>query len=72
MGKQKDLAGIGQRWSGWARIISTAITALAFLVGLCGVGNLLYDRIWQRKELAYTILPTYNLGGQTFTGSADV
>jgi len=64
MNEQRGLANIGQRWSGWARIIGTAV-ALAALLGL---GTVFYNEVWQSRVLTYTILPTYDLGNQFFTG----
>jgi len=64
MNEQRDFASIGQRWSGWAKIIGTAV-ALAALLGL---GTVFYSEVWQSKVLTYTILPTYDLGNQSFTG----
>jgi len=64
MSEQKDFAAIGQRWSGWAKIIGVVIS----LVALLGFGTFFYDEVWYKKELTYTILPTYDLGDQAFSG----
>lgn len=60
----QSIAEFGQRWSGWARILGTAIA----LAALLGVGTLFYDRVWQSKVLTYTVLPNYDLGDQVFSG----
>ena len=64
MADKPDLAEVGKRWSGLARILG-AIIALAILV--LG-GGFFYNEIWLSKELVFTILPTYDLGEQAFSG----
>ncbi len=64
MSEERDTAGFGQRWGGWAGIIG----AVFGLLTLLGVGTFLYNEVWQSKVLTYTILPTYDLGTQAFTG----
>jgi len=64
MNEQRDFASIGQRWSGWAKIIGTVVA----LAALFGFGTFFYNEVWQSKVLTYTILPTYDLGNQLFTG----
>ena len=57
-------AEFGNRWSGWAKIIATVVALLALL----GLGSFIYNDIWQKKSLTYTILPSYDLGKQAFSG----
>jgi hypothetical protein len=64
MGNEEGLAEIGQRWSGWAKILGTVIA----LIALLGGGSFLYNEVWQSKVLVYTILPNYDLGGRVFSG----
>lgn len=64
MSQQRDFAAIGQRWSGWAKIVGTLIA----LAALLGFGGFFYNEVWQSKMLTYTILPSYDLGDQAFSG----
>jgi hypothetical protein len=59
-----EIAEFGNRWSGWAKIIGTVVALLAVL----GVGSFFYNEVWQKKSLTYTILPSYDLGEQAFSG----
>jgi hypothetical protein len=71
MSEQKGLAAFGKKWSGCARILGAGTALVAACItcaGLLGVGNFLYNEVWQSKLLVYTVLPYYDLGGQTFTG----
>ena len=58
------IAAFGDRWGGLAKVIGTVVTILIFL----GVGSFIYNDVWQKKSLTYTILPSYDLGKQAFSG----
>ena len=58
------IAEFGNRWSGWAKIVASVVSILIFL----GVGSFIYNEVWQKKSLTYTILPSYDLGEQAFSG----
>ena len=58
------IAEFGNRWSGWAKIVGSVVSILIFL----GVGSFIYNEVWQKKSLTYTILPSYDLGEQAFSG----
>ncbi len=60
----RDIAGIGERWKGWGTIASAIIAFVVLLLG----GGFFYNEVWKSKVLTYTILPTYDLGNQAFTG----
>jgi hypothetical protein len=61
---KKDIANIGERWKAWAAIVSAIVALGVLLLG----GGFFYNEIWLSKILTYTILPTYDLGKQAFTG----
>jgi hypothetical protein len=48
-------------WVGLAGVVIAALT-------LVGVGKFIYDEVWHQKKLTYTVLPTYDLQNQFFTG----
>ena len=58
------IAAFGDRWGGLAKVLGTVVTILIFL----GVGSFIYNEVWQKKSLTYTILPSYDLGEQAFSG----
>ena len=58
------IAEFGNRWSGWAKIVASVVSILIFL----GVGSFIYNEVWQKKSLTYTILPSYDLEEQAFSG----
>lgn len=58
------IAAFGDRWGGLAKVLGTVVTILIFL----GVGTFIYNEVWQNKSLTYTILPSYDLGEQAFSG----
>jgi hypothetical protein len=51
-------------WEFWLKLIGTLIA----LGGLFGLGTLFYEEVWRQKKLTYTVLPTYDLQNQFFTG----
>ena len=58
------IAAFGDRWGGLAKVLGTVVTILIFL----GVGSFIYNEVWQKKSLTYTILPSYDLEEQAFSG----
>lgn len=59
MSKKLDLSKIN-----WLQIIGTVIGIAGFILG----GGFLYNEVWKSKVLTYTVLPNYDLGGQSFSG----
>ena len=59
MSKKLDLSKIN-----WLQIIGTVITIAGFFLG----GGFVYNEVWKSKVLTYTVLPTYDVGGQVFSG----
>lgn len=64
MGDQNNFSQVGQRWSGWARIVGVGIALLAFGLG----SGFIYNEVYKSPALNYTLLPEYNLGEQVFSG----
>jgi hypothetical protein len=64
MAENDDPVSMGQRLGGWANVLLAVIGLLTLL----GVGPWFYNEVWEKKLLTYTILPTYDLGTQVFTG----
>ena len=58
------IAAFGDRWGGFAKVIGTVVAVLALL----GLGSFFYNDVWQKKSLTYTILPSYDLEKQAFSG----
>ena len=58
------IAAFGDRWGGFAKVIGTIVALLALL----GLGFFFQNEVWQKKSLTYTILPSYDLGEQAFSG----
>ncbi|KAA3645347.1 MAG: hypothetical protein DWQ07_12835 [Chloroflexi bacterium] len=64
MGISDRIAEGLNKWTGLWRLLTLIFVVLAFM----GVGNYIYDEIWRRKELTFTILQTFDLGDQFFSG----
>jgi len=64
MSSENGIAETGQRWAGWARIVGAGIAIIVFLLG----SGFFYTEVWNAPVLSYTILPTYDLGSQAFSG----
>ena len=58
------IAAFGDRWGGFAKVIGTVVAAFALL----GLGSFINNDVWQKKSLTYTILPSYDLDEQAFSG----
>ena len=58
------IAAFGDRWGGLAKVLGTVVAILAIL----GLGSFISNEVWQKKSLTYTILPSYDLGEQAFSG----
>ena len=58
------IAAFGDRWGGFAKVIGTIVALLVLL----GFGSFISNEVWQKKSLTYTILPSYDLGEQAFSG----
>jgi hypothetical protein len=57
-------ASVGERWKGWAAIVTAAVAILAFVLG----GGFLYQEVWKSKVLSFTALPLYEVRDQVFAG----
>lgn len=64
MGERTKISSSVERWSGWLKLLGAVIS----LAGLLGFSGFFYERIWASKVLAYTLLPTYELTDQAFSG----
>jgi hypothetical protein len=54
----------GRGWEFWLKLVTTLVA----VGGLFGLGTLFYEQVWRQKKLTYTVLPTYDLQNQFFTG----
>ncbi len=61
---QRGFASFGERWKGWGTIAGAIIALAGLILG----GGFFYNEIWLSKVLSYTVLPTYDVGNQAFTG----
>ncbi|MFB0521203.1 MAG: hypothetical protein ACETWD_07230 [Desulfatiglandales bacterium] len=48
----------------WPQVISIVIALAGLILG----GGFFYNEVWKSKALTYTVLPTYDAGGQSFSG----
>lgn len=54
----------GRGWEFWLKLVTTLVA----VAGLFGLGTLFYEQVWRQKKLTYTVLPSYDLQNQFFTG----
>lgn len=58
------IAGFSVRWEDLNRIFGTLATAFLFLI----VANSIYEEVWPKEELTYTLLQPLDLGDQFLSG----
>lgn len=52
------------RWANLAKIVAVLVSVITFTLG----GGFLWNHVWHVPNLVYTILPSYEVGGQSFSG----